>query len=264
MRYRISEILDASHKDDALSRGFNIFILMLILLNVLAVILASVKEYEAMFSSLFHQLEVFSVAVFTVEYVLRIWTCVEIQEYKDHMGRLRFAITPLALVDLFAILPFYLPMVFPFDFRFLRVLRLLRLFAILKLAKYVKSLSLFGRVLANKKEELVITFAVALIGLVFVSSLIFYIENEAQPEVFSSIPAAMWWSIGALTRLGVGSMNPVTDLGMLFATIVAMIGLGIFALPAGILASGLIEEIKTEKDTQGCPNCGYSLKKKEA
>lgn len=166
----------------------------------------------------------------------------------------------MALIDLFAILPFYLPWVIPLDLRILRVVRLIRIFRVLKLAKYSQSISLLGRVLVNKKEDLIITLSATIILLVIVSSIIYFIENNAQPGVFSSIPVAMWWSIGATTRLGAGPINPITGLGMIFGSIVAILGLGVFALPAGILASGLIEEIHKKPSAHiSCPKCGAQL-----
>lgn len=259
-KQRISEILDPSHADDSMSRGFNIFIMGLIFLNALAVIFESVNQFANTFSSFFNWFELFSVAIFSIEYLLRLWVCTEKLKFIGLKGRFKYAFTPMALIDLFAILPFYLPMVIPFDLRFLRILRLIRIFRIIKLTKYSESLQLFGKVLANKKEELIIASSVAVILLVLVSSIIYYIENNAQPGVFSSIPAAMWWSIGATTRLGAGPINPITDLGMIFGSIVALLGLGIFALPAGILASGLIEEIQKKKSNPAsCPKCGTKL-----
>ena len=170
-------------------------------------------------------------------------------------------LSPLILVDLLAILPFYLPMLVPFDLRFLRILRLVRVFRLLKLAKYSQSIHLLAKVLVNKKEELVLTFTVAIILLVFASSIIYFIENDSQLGSFTSIPAAMWWTVGATTRLGVGP-NPSTGVGMAFAALIALLSLGVFALPAGILASGLIEEIKNKDSDKKatCPKCGEIFK----
>ncbi len=201
-RRRIAEVLDQTHRSDRLSRSMNVFLLVLILLNVLAVILESVSQYRSSYWELFFWFELISVMLFSLEYVLRLWACAEQKVFRGKGGRLRFALTPMALVDLFAVLPFFLPMVIPLDLRFLRILRLVRIFSVLKLAKYSSSITLLSQVLVNKKEQLVITFSLALIVLVFVSSSIFILEHRAQPEVFSSIPAAMWWSIGATTRLG--------------------------------------------------------------
>jgi voltage-gated potassium channel len=241
LKGRIGQILDPTHSEDSLSRAVNICLMALIFLNVLAVIFETVKEIGQKYGVFFTVFEYFSVLIFSVEYILRLWTC---EQFK---GRLRFAITPMAIIDLFAILPFYIPFLIPIDLRFLRILRLVRIFRLIKLAKYSQSLKLLGRVFTNKKEELVITVTIAFILLVMASSIIYFIENKAQPAVFSSIPAVMWWSVGATTRLGVGAMNPVTETGMVVGSLIALLGLGVFALPAGIIASGLIEEMQNEK-----------------
>ncbi len=245
LKERIGQVLDPEHIDDSFSRAANIGLMGLIFLNVLAVILETVQEINQNFEAFFTLFEYFSVLIFSIEYILRIWTCDQLSNFKS---RLSFALTPMAIIDLLAILPFYIPFFLPFDLRFLRVLRLVRIFRLIKLAKYSQSLKLLARVFINKKEELVITLTVAIIILVMASSVIFFIENKAQPEVFSSIPAAMWWSLGATTRLGVGAMNPVTEIGMVAGSLIALLGLGVFALPAGIIASGLIEEIQNKKN----------------
>lgn len=245
LKKRIGQILDPEHIEDSISRATNIGLMALIFLNVLAVILETVQEIGGNYGTYFTFFEYFSVLIFSIEYILRLWTCDQLADCKS---RLSFALTPMAVIDLLAILPFYIPFLIPFDFRFLRVLRLVRIFRLIKLAKYSQSLKLLGRVFANKKEELIITLTVAIIILVMASSAIYFIENKAQPEVFSSIPAAMWWSLGATTRLGVGSMNPVTEIGMVAGSLIALLGLGVFALPAGIIASGLIEEMQKNKN----------------
>jgi voltage-gated potassium channel len=258
LKERVTQILNPSHTDDPLSRNVNIFIMSLIFLNVLALILETIPELGAKHKPFFTVFEIFSVSLFSIEYILRLWTCDQNSEHNGFKRRLSFALTPMAVIDLLAILPFYLPMLIPYDLRFLRILRLVRVFRLLKLAKYTQSVQLLGKVLVNKKEELVITLAVAIILLVFASSIIYFIENDAQPGSFTSIPAAMWWTVGATTRLGVGP-NPSTEVGMILGALIALLGLGLFALPAGILASGLVEEIKN-KDTDEkstCPKCGY-------
>lgn len=258
LKERIGQILDPTHSADVLSRGMNISLMALIFLNVLTVILETIPSLANIHLAYLKIFETFSVLVFSIEYVLRVWVCDQNSRYAGAKGRIRFMLSPLIFIDLLAILPFYLPMLIPYDLRFLRILRLVRVFRLLKLAKYSQSVQLLGKVLINKKEELVITFAVAIILLVFASSIIYFIENDAQPGSFTSIPAAMWWTVGATTRLGVGP-NPSTEVGMIFAALIALLGLGLFALPAGILASGLVEEIKS-KDTDEkstCPKCGY-------
>jgi voltage-gated potassium channel len=230
----------------------------LIFLNVISLILETIPEVGVKHNSFFSIFETFSVAIFSIEYILRLWTCNLSTSHKGLKGRFSFALTPMAVIDLLAILPFYIPMLIPYDLRFLRILRLVRVFRLLKLAKYSQSVQLLGKVLVNKKEELVITLVVAIVLLVFASSIIYHIENDAQPGSFTSIPAAMWWTVGATTRLGVGP-NPSTEVGMIFGALIALLGLGLFALPAGILASGLVEEIKNKDSDKNstCPKCGY-------
>ncbi len=260
-RTRLAEILEPGEKSDPLSLGVDGFIITLIALNVGAVILESVDALAAAYSGYFYQFEVFSVAVFTLEYLLRLGVCVELPEYRGPvLGRLRYMVTPLALIDLLAILPFYLHMLIPLDLRFLRMLRLLRFFRLFKMVRYLESMQLLGTVVRRKKEELVLTFLVSGILLVLASSLIYFMEHEAQPQVFSSIPAAMWWGVATMTTVGYGDVYPVTPAGKLFGGFIAVLGLGMFALPAGLLASGFVDEIQNRNRGSGkCPHCGEDL-----
>ena len=197
LKTRIFGILEPGDED---SKYFDPFIMGLILLNVAAVVLETVDAIYTPYARLFHIFDVFSVAVFTVEYILRVWSTTVDSRYKDPVrGRLRFMITPMALVDLMAVLPFYLPFLFP-EMRFMRAMRLFRLFRVLKLARYSESLQTFVDVLRLKKEELLLMLFAIMILLVISSSLMYEAENAAQPEAFVSIPAAMWWGIVTLAR----------------------------------------------------------------
>ena len=157
MKRRIFEILEPSTPDNIIGKLTDVFILGLIILNGFAVILESMSEL-ASYEDFFRAFEVFSVAIFTFEYGLRLWTCVLIPGHESPLlGRIRFALTPLALIDLMAILPFFLSMILPYDLRSIRLLRLIRLFRLFKLVRYSRSLKIFGNVLAAKKEEIFIT-----------------------------------------------------------------------------------------------------------
>jgi voltage-gated potassium channel len=164
----------------------------------------------------------------------------------------------MAIIDLLAILPFYLPLVLP-DFRFMRAIRLFRLFRILKLARYSDALKTFADVLNLKKEELGVTFFATLILLVVASSMVYEAENEVQPEAFANIPDAMWWGVVTLTTVGYGDIYPVTPLGKFIGSFVVISGIGLFALPAGILASGFNEVLQRRKEKHRkkmiCPHC---------
>ena len=236
----------------------NVCIVTLILLNVVAVIVETEGTLSSDFASIFRTFEIFSVVIFTIEYTLRLWTCTINEKYSHPVwGTLGFAFSFLAIVDLVAILPFYIPMLISVDLRFLRALRILRIFRLLKTGRYSESLQLIGRVFKSKKEALIVSVSVAFILLILASSVVYIAEHDAQPEKFSSILSTMWWGVSALTTVGYGDMAPVTGLGKLFGGISAVLGIGLFALPAGILAGGFSEEMrKRGSNKQVCPHCG--------
>jgi len=260
LRKRTNQILRPVTGGDWASRSCDVLILTAIVVSVLGIILESVASIRDEAPQLFRWLEIVTVVIFTVEYVLRLWSCVEEAKYKAPLsGRLRFAATPLALIDLAAILPFYLPFI-GLDLRFIRVVRLLRLFRVAKLGRYSESLQLLGRVISEKKAELGITLFVLLLLVVLASCLLYHVENPTQPDAFPSIPAAMWWAVATLTTVGYGDVYPVTILGKFFAAIIAILGIGMFALPTGILGAGFVEQIQTRRRGPArCPHCGKAL-----
>ncbi len=261
-RRRTYHFLNSTETAGAFSRAFNAFIVVLILLNILAMILESVKEIRDWTAGYFTWFEYFSVAIFSLEYSLRIWTSVEDPRYRHPiLGRLRFALTPLALVDLSAVLPFYLPFIRA-DLRGLRMFRLVRIMRVMRVAKlgrYSESLQMLLRVVRSRWEHLLSSILILLILAVVSASLMFYAENEAQPKAFSSIPAAMWWAVATLTTIGYGDVYPVTVIGKFMASIIAVLGIGMFALPTGILGSGFMEELDKDKKPRQCPHCGKDL-----
>jgi len=264
MKRRIHNILTVSNKSGDLSWFFDLFIITLIILNVVAIVLESIEPLRQEFRIAFDYFEIFSVIVFTVEYILRIWTANLIPEYKKIIsGNIRYALSPLAIIDLLAFLPFYLPFV-GVDLRLLRMLRIFRVFRLFKIARYIEALSFITRVFKKKKEELVISLIFTVFLLLVAATFMYYIENEIQPEKFSSIPETMWWGIATLTTVGYGDIYPITPLGQFLGGIIAIIGIGLFALPTGILASGFSDEISRRKNQSDCcSNCGQTLKVKE-
>ncbi|MDX2039670.1 MAG: ion transporter [Acidobacteriota bacterium] len=259
-RQRVWEIVEAAKPGDKASRVFDLFMFALIVLNVAAVIVGSVKSVEATYGHQLQLFETFSVAVFTVEYLARLWACVCRPEFaRSAMGRLRFALRPMQIIDLLAILPFYLEFM-PIDARFVRIFRLFRLLRLAKLNRYSKTSQMLARVFASRKEELLITASVMIATLILASSFIYFAENEAQPDKFPDIPSAMWWAIVTLTTVGYGDVYPVTTLGKFLAATIAVLGIGLFALPAGILGASFVEEIERQKaGKQHCPHCGEEL-----
>ena len=247
--------------DRVLARVVDLFLLLWISLNVFVVLLESVAELNEEYGVFFQQFEIVSVVIFTLEYVLRLWVCTERAEFAEGaVGRVRYASTSMALVDLAAILPFYLPLLFPFDARMLRLIRLVRLMRLLKVIRYSESLRVFTDVYRMKKSELAMVFLVILFLLVMASAVIYHVEQEAQPEAFSSIPAAMWWGVATLTTVGYGDIYPITPLGKFFGAIIALLGIGLFALPAGILGSGFVGALRRKSSGRFyCPHCSEEI-----
>jgi voltage-gated potassium channel len=260
IRRRTWEILEAAKPGDTLSRAFDVFILSLIFLNVVAVIVGTVESIQQRYGTFLRLFEIVSVTVFTIEYAGRIWSCVVMSEFSGPLrGRARFAIRPMTLIDLLAVLPFYLPFL-GLDFRFVRVVRLLRIVRIAKMGRYYSSLQMIGAVFQRKKEELILTSALMGILLVTSASIMYYCENAAQPQEFPDIPATLWWSVVTLTTVGYGDAFPVTPLGKFVASIIAILGIGMFALPTGILGAGFVEEIqKRRSGSRRCPHCGKEI-----
>ena len=244
LKSRIYGLLESSASGNWLGRWFDRFMIALIVTNVIAVILESVGSLAAAIPDFFWTFELFSVAVFTVEYLARVWVCTENPEPgygHPVLGRLRQMATPMALIDLIAILPFYLAFLISVDLRFMRVFRLLRLF---KLTRYSSALETLGAVVYGQRRPLGAALMIMLIVLVFASSIVYLFEHEAQPKAFASIPHAMWWGLATLTTVGYGDVTPITPEGRIFGAFIMVLGVGMFALPAGILATGFADEIR--------------------
>ncbi|MCL5942955.1 MAG: ion transporter [Actinobacteria bacterium] len=265
LRQRMWDLLEVTYQRDDHSPvidWYDTSLAVLIILNVLAVVLASIESLGEAYAPYFYAFEVFSVAVFTIEYVLKLWVCTVDDRYsRPIVGRVKYALTPMVLIDLAAFLPFY-AWFLPLDMRFLRILRLFRLLRVLKLGRYSKSMWLVMRVLKRKGSDLAVAVIVLLVMLVLASSLMYEVEHAAQPEAFSSIPAAMWWGVATFTTVGYGDVYPVTPLGKILGSVIAILGIGIFALPAGILAAGFSEERERLNAAQEsvCPHCGEALR----
>ena len=229
-----------------ISTVVNSTIMLLIVINVIAIILESVRDYQLEYGTWFWYLELFSVAVFTVEYLARLWVSVENLDYgKGWRGRLRYMMSPMAMIDLIAIAPFYLSMIISVDTRMLRILRLLRVF---KLSRHFAVLGVLGTVMRNEWKTLTSAIFVMVILVVLSASGIYVVERHAQPDAFGSIPSAMWWATVTLTTVGYGDVVPMTVTGRLLGVLITVLGVGMAALPAGIIASGFTTELARRRE----------------
>ncbi len=225
------------------SRAVDGFLITLIVLNVLAVILESVPEIEARYSVWFAWFEVLSVTIFTIEYLTRIWSAVERSDEtmaKPWRARLAHLVRPLSLADLLAILPFYLSGLIDADLRILRALRLLR---VLKLSRYSTSISLLLDALRNEARAIAAAIFVLSLLLLVAASFAYLVEHRAQPNAFGTIPDALWWAVITMTTVGFGDVVPITPFGKVIGGIIAVIGIGMVALPAGLLAAAFSEQL---------------------
>lgn len=243
-RQRIFEIVEEAPPGDRLSKIFDMTLIMLICINISAVVLETVPAIHLEWEAEFLAIEVVSVVIFTFEYLLRMWVAPE-HPSRRRMGaakaRLDHFFSFSAMIDLAAILPFYLAAIFGADLRILRVLRLLRF---LKLVRYSPALMTMQRVIMDERRALLGSLFIMLGLLIVASTAIYYAEHRAQPDVFGSIPAAMWWGLATLTTVGYGDLVPVTLVGKLIGGVVMLLGLGMFALPIGILATGFTQEVR--------------------
>jgi len=259
VRRRVYDVLDARHAHDRLSIAVNGLIAGLILLNVVGVVLFTVDDLAARYGAYFRAADAFFVAVFSVEYLLRVWSCTADDRFSSPVrGRLRFALTPYALIDLVAILPFFLPVTVGVQGA-PRLLRVARLFRMLKLVRYSRSLRLLGTVVRRERDVFVVVGAGMAALLVAASSAMYFAERGAQPEAFSSIPAAMWWGVITLTTVGYGDVYPVTPLGRVLGGFISVLGVAVFALPTAILVEGFREVLGRRGDVVECPHCGREI-----
>lgn len=265
LRKHVHQWLEPGEQANPFERFIDSGLIALILLSVVATILETMPELSG-YAGVFAGIEWVAVAIFSIEYVLRLWTCVELPPYAHPFwGRVRYVLSPMALVDLLAILPFYLPWFGVDNLVFLRILRLFRLLRLLKLYRYSQAMQTLAKVFRNKSPELLVCLSLLVVVLLVVSSLIYLFENAVQPKAFPSIPASLWWGIVTMTTVGYGDVYPLTAAGRLLGGLVAITGLLLFAIPTGILAAGFSEELersRKEKEASEkglCPHCGRPL-----
>ena len=246
MRYYIYNFLEQNNSSP-LARLVNLLLMLLIMFNVMAVILASDRVIYTQLKVFFDGFELLSIIIFSIEYLFRAWVCVEDPRYQLSVkGRLKYMVSPMAIVDLVAVLPFYLGIFLNLDTRFLRVLRLFRIF---KLSRHFSAMSVLLTVIRNELATLVSAIFIMLVLVVLASAGMFMVERDVQPEAFGTIPRAMWWATITLSTVGYGDVIPVTIAGKIFGVFITILGVGMAALPAGIIASGFTREVNKRRET---------------
>jgi voltage-gated potassium channel len=223
------------------SKILRVTILFLIFLSVTLIIIDTFDSKPIEISSTTEILDGIITGVFTIEYLLRIWTSPLIYpELSKSRAMIKYALSPAAIIDILAILPFYL-IFLPIDLRILRVIRVMRILRLLKLTRYTSALSSIANVIKSRSRQLVSSLIV--IGLLlFVTSIFMYaVEHDAQPHVFQNAFSGFWWAIETLTTVGYGDIYPITPIGKILSGVIAILGIGFVAVPTGIISAGFIE-----------------------
>lgn len=258
-REKIFYMIDEDSKDNRISRLFNGTIVFLIFLNVIAIIFESDDEIAVAYADVFDAVEFWSVLVFGLEYLLRLLTADFVYtEEKGARPFLKYIVSPLAIIDLLAILPSILIIVAPYlshldrllDFRVVRLLRTMRLLRIFKITRYSTSLRMIVGVFRDKSRDLAVTIFITLVLMVISSTLMYYVEHDAQADQFPNILATFWWAVATLTTVGYGDVYPITPLGKLLGGIIALLGIGLVALPTGILSSAFVDRMEERRDRE--------------
>ncbi|MCW3785854.1 ion transporter [Plebeiibacterium sediminum] len=260
MKKRIFKLVEKGSHGSVLNVTFDYAIMILIVLNTIAMMLETFPNIKSSLSSFLEIFEITSVAIFTFEYVLRLYISDITHPSTSRIKSIfKFTFSLYGIIDLLAILPFFLPFIIKIDLRFLRMLRLMRFLRLLKIHRYNNSLSLIWNVVKSKKAELMITGFVSIL-VIFISSFLMYeIEGKAQPEKFPNILESLWWAIATLTTVGYGDVYPITGIGKFISGIIAILGIGLIALPTGIISAGFMDKIEKKSKQVKCPHCGKNI-----
>lgn len=263
IKEKVYLLLHPDEGDTHWDKIINTFLITLIILNVLAVMLETVESINKVYKQFFHDFDRFSVIIFSIEYTLRLWSANHHDKYKHSIkGRIKYFFSLGAMIDLVAILPYYLQaFAGGFDLRILRIFRLMRILRLFRLTAYTKSAQMIFNVFRKRFNELMLSFVLTLFLIIIASCLVYFAEHRVPGSHFTSIPATMWWAVVSLTTVGYGDMIPVTILGKTFASLILLAGVALLALPAGIITTGFLEELRNFKTpkSNNCPHCGKPL-----
>lgn len=255
-------------KTTLISSIFDGTIITLIIINVVLVILDTFS-LPVWLSNLSSGIETFSIIIFSVEYALRVWTSDYLYPDKHpFVARVKYIFSFMAIIDLISILPFYLPFVIKVDLRVFRILRMIRLLRLFKMNRYTNALHTIGSVFKKKRSQLLSSLFVVFLLMIIASVLMYSVENPAQPDKFQNAFSGLWWAIATFTTVGYGDLYPITAAGKIISAIIALLGIGLVAVPTGIISAGFIEQMDGEKENKMvddekkyCPYCGHEIDK---
>lgn len=265
IKKRVFEIVEVASDGDIFSKIFDILIITLITVNVVIVVADTFDVPQAV-RAVMNVVETVSVIIFTSEYAARVWTAdLAFPRRGSLKSRVKYILSGAAIIDLVALLPFYLPFLFPVNLVVLRVFRVLRLMRLFKVNRYTHALATIGEVFKRKSSQLISSLLVVGLLMIIASVLMYNVEHDVQPEVFENALSGLWWAVATLTTVGYGDIYPITPIGKVLSAIIALLGIGLVAVPTGIISAGFAEQIEQNKqeDDDGqryCPYCGKKIK----
>lgn len=242
-KQRVFEIIEIGTHYDYASRAYDFFNALSILVNLTVSILYTFNDIEAKYGTLLLDIEAFTVATFLIDYLLRIWTSQCLHPELTPLQALRkYVFSFMGIVDLLSFLPYYLPIFFPSGAVAFRMLRIVRIFRIFRINAYYDSLNVITEVIVGKKQQLFSSVFIILVLMVASSLCMYSLENRAQPEVFSNAFSGIWWAASTLLTVGYGDIYPITTLGKMFGIFITFLGVGMVAIPTGIISAGFVDQ----------------------
>lgn len=248
LRKRIAEIIEIGNAGDWMSRGYDILSTVVLLVNLASTILYTFDDMELRYGSLLLSVEAVTVAFFALDYCLRIWTA-QARDAEDTRPRatLRYALSPTGLIDLLSFLPYYLPIFFPAGAAVFRMFRVIRIFRMFRINAYYDALNVIVEVISSKRQQLVSSVCMLLVLLLAASLCMYSVENRAQPEVFENAFSGIWWAVSTLLTVGYGDIYPITTMGRVISIVLTFLGVGMVAIPTGIISAGFVEQYSRVK-----------------
>jgi len=251
IKTRVNTILNTYPNEDPTARGVKYFLAIFILTNTIAVVISTIPDLPLSFRIQLFTIISICISIFAIEYVLRLWSCTQNPTFSGRLkDRLRYATGIYMIIDLISIIPIVFPFAFPNNYSMLHIFRLLSIFKLVRYTRHSDALQLLQRVVFKKREIISFLVIFLVFEILFASTIMYLLENAAQPDKFSSIPASMWWAVMTVTTVGYGDIIPITPWGKTIAGMVTIGGVLLLALPSAILAAGFMEERQKELTLQ--------------
>ena len=242
-RRRMSEIVEAGAADDFVSRTYDVLSTLVLLINVVVTILYTFDSAELRYGKELLYIEAVTVAFFAVDYCLRLWTAPFVRpNLSPGRATWKYFISFTGLVDLLSFLPYYLPVFFPAGTAVFRLFRVVRIFRLFQINAYYDSLNVITEVIASKRQQLVSSVFIIVVLMVASSLAMYSVEHTAQPEVFSNAFSGIWWAVSTLLTVGYGDIYPITNLGKILSICITFLGVGMVAIPTGIISAGFVDQ----------------------